>query len=87
MTECDRLFQNIINKKEITTEQTVKEIKQEKEYGKEKIQVIMWFPESSDRTSQIKKEVSEILNMELQRRMKNTKGVVCHEESKDIIEG
>ena len=37
--------------------------------------------------SLIKKEVSEILKMELQRQIKNTKGVIYHEESKDAIEG
>lgn len=87
MTECDRPCQNKIDKNEIIMEQAVKEIKREKEYGREKIQVILRFPESSDHLLQIKDEVSEILKMELQRQIKNTKGVVYHEESKDIIEG
>lgn len=55
--------------------------------GKEKIRLILQFPETTEEISQIKKEVSEILKMELQRQIKNTKGVIYHEESKDAIEG
>ena len=42
--------------------------------GKEKIRLILQFPETTEEISQIKKEVSEILKMELQRQIKNTKG-------------
>lgn len=56
-------------------------------YGKEKIRLILQFPETTEEMSQIKKEISGILKMELQRQIKNTKGVIYHEESKDAIEG
>lgn len=56
-------------------------------YGKEKIRVILQFPEATAEMSLIKKDVSEILKMELQRQIKNTKGVIYHEESKDAVEG
>lgn len=65
----------------------MEEIRREKEFGKEKIQVILQFPESSDKAAQIKKEVAEILKKELQRQMKNRKGVVYHEKGTDTIEG
>ena len=42
--------------------------------GKEKIRLILQFPKTTEEISQIKKEVSEILKMELQRQIKNTKG-------------
>lgn len=43
-------------------------------YGKEKIRLILQFPETTEEMSQIKKEISGILKMELQRQIKNTKG-------------
>lgn len=52
-------------------EQAVKEIRREEDDGKKKIQVILQFPESSDNTLQIKKEVTEILKKELQYQMRN----------------
>lgn len=70
MTECDRLFQNMIDIKNITMEQAVKEIKREAEYENEKIQVVLQFPESTDKASQAKEEVTEILNKELQKQMR-----------------
>ncbi len=42
--------------------------------GKEKIRLILQFPETTEEISLIKKEVSGILKMELQRQIKNTKG-------------
>ena len=42
--------------------------------GKEEIRRILQLPETTEEISQIKKEVSEILKMELQRQIKNTKG-------------
>lgn len=86
-TECDRLPQNRIDTKNAVMEQIMKEIRREKEFGEEKIQVILQFPESSDKAAQIRKEVDEILKKELQRQMKNKKGVVYHEEDTDVIEG
>lgn len=86
MTECDRLFQNMIDIKNITMEQAVKEIKREAEYENEKIQVVLQFPESTDKASQAKEEVTEILNKELQKQMRK-KGVVYYEKSTDIIKG
>lgn len=65
----------------------MEEIRREKEFGKEKIQVILQFPESSDKAAQIKKEVTEILKKELQRQMKNRKGAVYHEADTDAVEG
>lgn len=43
--ECDRLFQNMIDIKNITMEQAAKEIKHEEEFGKERIQIVLQFPE------------------------------------------
>lgn len=51
----------------------MEEIKREAEYGKEKIQIILQFPEASDETTQIKYEVSAILKRELQKQLKNRK--------------
>lgn len=65
----------------------MKEIRREKEFGEEKLQVILQFPESSDKAAQIKKEVTEILERELQRQMKIRKGAVSHEEGTDVIAG
>lgn len=64
----------------------MKEIKREAEYGNEKILVILQFPESSDKASKAKEEVTEILNMELQKQMKK-KGVIRYEKSTDIVKG
>lgn len=86
MTECDRPFQNRIEIKDIILGQAVKEIKREAEYGNEKIQVILQFPESSDIASKAKEEVTEILNRELQKQMKK-KGVIRYEKGTDIIKG
>lgn len=75
-TECDRLLQNSIVTKSTIMEKAVKEIKHEKEFGEKKIQVILQFPESSDKTLQTKKEVKEILIKELQKQIRSKKGVV-----------
>ena len=74
--ECAMLFQNTMNTKGIAVEQSMEEIKREVEYKNNKVQVIMQFPEISEETAQIKNEVKEILKRELQKQMRDRKGVV-----------
>ncbi|MCI8541860.1 MAG: hypothetical protein HFH95_00805 [Lachnospiraceae bacterium] len=49
----------------------MEEIKREAEYKKGKMQVILQFPETSDETARIEKEVKEILKEELQKQMRH----------------
>lgn len=74
--ECSRLFQNTINIKSVAMGQSMEEIKKEVEYKRDKVQVILQFPETSEGTAQIKNDVKEILKRELQKQMKDGKGVV-----------
>ena len=76
MIECAMLFQNTMNTKGIAVGQFMEEIKKEVEYKNKKVQVIMQFPETSAETAQIKNEVKEMLKEELQKQMKDWKGVV-----------
>ena len=85
--ECAMLFPNTMNTKSIAVGQSMEEIKREVEYKKDKVQVILQFPETSEKTAQIENEVKEILKRELQKQMRDRKGVVYHEEDTDAIEG
>lgn len=85
--ECVKPAVNRIETRYMEAGLTVEEQSRDIVYGKEKIRVILQFPEATAEMSLIKKEVREILKMELQRQIKNTKGVIYHEESKDAIEG
>lgn len=83
--ECAMQFQNTMNVKGIAVGQSMKEIKKEVEYKNKKVYVVLQFPEVTDRTAQIEKEVKEILKVELHEQMKKRKGVVYYEESADVI--
>ena len=85
--ECVKPAVNRIETRYMEAGLTMEEQSRDIVYGKEKIRVILQFPEATAEMSLIKKEVREILKMELQRQIKNTKGVIYREESKDAVEG
>lgn len=85
--ECVKPAVNRIETRRMGAGLTMEEQSRDILHGKERMRVILQFPETTEEMSLIKKEVSEILKMELQRQIKNTKGVIYHEESKDVIEG
>ena len=60
-----------MNRKSIAVGHSVEEIKREAEYKKGKMQVILQFPETSDETARIEKEVKEIRKEELQKQMRH----------------
>lgn len=74
--ECVKPAINRIEARHVETGLTMEEQSRDILYGKEKIRVILQSPETTEEMSLIKKEVSEILKMELQRQIKSKKGVV-----------
>lgn len=72
--ECVKPAINRMETRHVETGLTMEEHSRDIVDGKEKIRLILQFPETTEEISQIKKEVSEILKMELQRQIKNTKG-------------
>ncbi len=71
--ECDKSLFNTNKERDIDIGQSMKEVNQDIHYGTGTIKVVLQFPEETQDTFSIQKEVKAILINELQEQIKNYK--------------